>query len=284
MLEMESRGGAVEIIGDDLRAMHPSFKRLMAADDQSAAFYTDRDAGRWVEKAISYAKDHRYNVVIEGTFRSSDVVANTMRQFREAGYEIDARALAVNERFSRQGIIERYEAQRAARGSGRMTMPHSHQAAYDGMPLTIERIEREQLVDRLALYRRGNEVIYTNQVKNGRWENPPRAVEALQQERARPWSEHERTAFLDAADRIEAMLLAEGRHATQKEIAAAVQLRSAIEPASTELAKEQSGLVDPLSRYPEIVAARARVAARDLQRSRSPKGPGKGFGLEGFGE
>jgi hypothetical protein len=106
VLEFQSQGGAVEIIGDDLRSNHPLYDDLMAVDDQSAAFYTDRDTGRWVEKAIAYAKDHRFNVVIEGAFRNSDVVANTMRQFRAAGYEIDARALAVNERFSRQGILE----------------------------------------------------------------------------------------------------------------------------------------------------------------------------------
>lgn len=264
--EFKARRGVVEIIGDDLRSMHPLYDDLMAQDDRSAAFYTDQNTGRWVEKAIAYAKEHRFNVVIEGTFRSSDVVANTMRRFREAGYEIDARALAVNERFSRQGILERYEAQRAARGSGRMTMPHSHQAAYDGMPLTIERIDREQLADRLTLYRRGNEVIYTNQVKDGRWVNEARAVDALQQERARPWTEHERKAFLDAADRIDAMLHADGRRATQEEIAAALELRSAVEPPNTELAKEQRGFVDPLSRYPEVVAARARVSARELHR------------------
>jgi hypothetical protein len=250
VVELSSRGGAVEIIGDDLRSMHPLFDDLMAADDQSAAFYTDHDSGRWVEKAIAHAKEHRFNVVIEGTFRNSDVVANTMRQFRAGGYEIDARALAVIERFSRQGIIERYEAQRATRGSGRMTTPQSHRAAYEGMIVTLDRIEREQLADRLTLYRRGNEVVYANQLTAGRWQSAPRACKALEQERARPWTDHERQAFLDAADRIDAFLHAPGRHASAEEIARAAELRLSMEVPA-----------DPLNRYPEVVAARARLAA-----------------------
>lgn len=254
-----SRGGSVEIIGDDLRASHPLYDDLMVADDQSAAFYTDRDSGRWVEKAIAYAKEQRFNVVIEGTFRSSDVVANTMRQFRAAGYEIDARALAVNERLSLQGIIERYEAQRAARGNGRMTLPSSHRAAYDGMVLTLDRIEREVLADRLSLYRRGNEVIYSNRAHGGAWQEPARACEALQAERARPWSSLEFEAFHRAADRIDAFLRAPGRNASQAELSAAAQLHAS---------------VDPLSRYPEVLAARERALQR--QGERSIKGPSEG--------
>jgi hypothetical protein len=82
----------------------------MERDDKTAAFYTDRDSGRWVEKSIAYAKEHRLNLIIEGTMRSPAVVADTMQGLRHAGYEIDARALAVNERLSWQGVMQRYEA------------------------------------------------------------------------------------------------------------------------------------------------------------------------------
>jgi hypothetical protein len=49
----------------------------MEKDDKTAAFYTDRDAGQWVEKAIAYAKEQRVNVVIEGMMRDNNKVAKT---------------------------------------------------------------------------------------------------------------------------------------------------------------------------------------------------------------
>lgn len=130
MRELEPRGGAVQIIGDDLRGYHPHYARLMERDDKTAAFYTDRDTGQWVEKAIAEAKAQRVNIVIEGTMRDGNKVAATMESLRGAGYEIDARALAVNPRLSEQGILQRYENQKADRGTGRMTTPEAHRAAY----------------------------------------------------------------------------------------------------------------------------------------------------------
>jgi hypothetical protein len=127
--DLAERGGAVQILGDDLRVYHPANEQLMREDDTIAAFYTGPDSGRWVEKAIAYAKEQRFNVIIEGTMRDSNVVAATMKGFRAAGYEIDARVLAVNFQLSEQGIYQRYENQKADRGQGRMTTPEAHQAA-----------------------------------------------------------------------------------------------------------------------------------------------------------
>jgi len=189
--ELKNRGGAVQIIGDDLRDYHPKYAKLMEVDDKTAAFYTDRDTGRWVEKAIAEAKVRRVNIVIEGTMRDSDKVAETMQNLRAAGYTIDARALAVNERLSEQGIVQRYEYQKADRGVGRMTTPEAHKAAYEAVPITLERIEREKLADCVTLHRRGGEVIYHNELHNGQWQQPPQARQILGAERNRAMTPEE---------------------------------------------------------------------------------------------
>lgn len=87
--------------------------------------------------------------------RDPEVFSRTSKAFREAGYQVEARVLAVHERMSWQGVLQRYEAQKAARGSGRMTAPHSHRDAYEGAPKTVERIEVERLADRIVVVRRG---------------------------------------------------------------------------------------------------------------------------------
>jgi Ni2+-binding GTPase involved in maturation of urease and hydrogenase len=68
-VELMDRGGVAEIVGDDLRDFHPRYRSLLQQDDRTAAFYTDRDSGRWVEKAIEQAKARSVNLIIEGTMR-----------------------------------------------------------------------------------------------------------------------------------------------------------------------------------------------------------------------
>ena len=109
---LAERGGAVTIIGDKLRNYHPKYGRLLDQDDKTAAFFTDGDTARWIEKSIAYARNGRTNVVIEGTMRDTAKVVQTLTAFRAAGFETDARALAVNARMSELGILERYEQQR----------------------------------------------------------------------------------------------------------------------------------------------------------------------------
>jgi hypothetical protein len=65
-----------------LRGFHPHYDELMQKDDTTVAFYTDRDTGRWVEKAIAEARAQRVNIVIEGTMRNDDTVAVTMKSLR----------------------------------------------------------------------------------------------------------------------------------------------------------------------------------------------------------
>ena len=81
-----------------------------------------------------------------------------------------------------------------------MTAPHSHQDAYNAMPATIERIEREKLADRVTVYRRGAEVVYANELRDGEWQKLRGAREAVEAERAWPLTLQERRAT--AADVI----------------------------------------------------------------------------------
>lgn len=259
--QLAPRGGSVQIIGDDLRMYHPKYSQLMREDDKSAAFYTDKDSGRWVEKCIAYAQSQGVNAVIEGTFRNTEVVANTMQSFRAAGYEVDARVLAVNEKVSEQGIHQRYEAQKKDRGVGRMTTEKSHLDAYSGLPVTLAYVEEKKLADRLTVMKRGAEVIYSNELKEGQWAKEPAAVAAVLKERERPLSLDEREKLVDGYAELSKMVNSPGRNATAAEKARIAELHSAAvaglkAQAFRELPQEQA-----LRRHPELAGSYAAVAA-----------------------
>ena len=248
--DLAPHGGAVQIIGDQLRSYHPAYGSLMRADDKTAAFYTDKDSGRWVEKSIAYARKNRWNLVIEGTMRSPAVVAATMQSLRQAGYEIDARALAVNERVSWQGVMQRYEEQKADRGVGRMTAPHSHRDAYNGMPKTLERIERECLADRVSIYRRGGQRIYSNELQAGQWKAPPQASQVLEAERARPMTPQERTAYAEAYGKLALQISRPERGASADELRT---MRELLAQAERELEAEAGGPATLIAQAKELI-------------------------------
>ena len=251
----ELGAGSVEIVGDDLRAFHPQYEHLLLTDDATAAFYTDRDTGLWIEKSIAYALEKRVSIVIEGTMRDADKVAASMRTLRAAGYRIDARVLAVSERLSQQGIMQRYEAQKAHRGSGRMTTVQAHQAAYDGAPITVERIEQEKLADRMTLYRRAGVVIYANELVAGEWRKEPQARAALEAERNRAMGLDERRQYAKDFDKLVTLILHPERHASaiERKMIAYLQQRAQCELAAGVF--REMPAEDALRQHPQLAPA-----------------------------
>lgn len=194
--EFTGAGGVLAIIGDDLRAYHPKYQALLRRDDKRAAFFTDRDSALWIEKLIEHAKTRRFNLLIESTMRVSTKIASTAASLREAGYRVEARALAVHEHWSLLGIHQRYEEMLTVHGRGRFTLKEVHDAAYAGMLQTIGELESSRLVDRLVIYTRGNVVLYDHTCRPTSWIQEPAARERVEAERSRRWLATEKVEFL----------------------------------------------------------------------------------------
>jgi hypothetical protein len=151
-----------EIVGDDFRAYHPKYAELLDKDDETAAFYTDKDVGRWIEKSLQYAAETvGCSVALESTLRQPDVVCRTMNFFKEHGYKVNLNILLAHSLLSRLGVIERYLAQMSDTGNGRFTVRESHDASYDAIPDTMTAIFAEGNLNRLRLYERGAKLIAT---------------------------------------------------------------------------------------------------------------------------
>lgn len=250
-----ARNQVVQIVGDDLRAYHPRYAEFTRQDDQTAALYTGKDVGVWVEMAMRDAIKQRCHVVVEGTMRSPDVVARTASLFKEAGYRVEARALAIPERLSWQGVIQRYEDQREAKGAGRMSPVDMHAAAVLGVPKSLDRLQDLHLVDRIALYRRGGDEIFATELTPGaQWQPPARASEALLAERNRPWTREEHDQYVDRWARLNARLEQPERQATTAELE---EVRQSLRRAQNERASEVflSAQRRPQGELPEVAEA-----------------------------
>lgn len=215
--ELEQSGPTIRIVGDDLRSYHPQFRAFQKQDPETASQFTQADAGRWTEKLLAAAAERQVNIVFETTMRTPENVARVIGMARAAGYEVEARAVAVNPRLSWQGNHFRFEEMLHAGDAARIPPQHDHDAAVAGLRVSLEKLESENLVDRVQLRTRGDTILYDNERSGSGWSQPPHARLALEREQSRPMTRGELQRFSDDWNHVLARM--EERRAPEDRIA-----------------------------------------------------------------
>lgn len=216
--ELEQSGPTIRIVGDDLRSYHPQFRAFQTQDPETASQFTQADAGRWTEKLMAAAAERKVNIVFETTMRTPENVARVIGMARAAGYEVEARAVAVNPRLSWQGNHFRFEEMLHAGDAARIPPQHVHDAAVAGLRVSLEKLESENLVDRVQLRTRGGTILYDNERSGAGWSQPPHARLALEREQSRPMTRGELQRLSDDWSHLLARM--EERRAPEDRIAA----------------------------------------------------------------
>ena len=221
----ELGGNAVKIDADELRKYHPHLLKLMRENDRSAADLTHRDAAGWAVKLTNLAiKQHR-NLVIDGTMRDPDSLAKLCSKLQSAGYRVDARVLAVNDLVSCLSIHHRYELQHEANGFGRWSNRVNHDLAFVGLPVTVDRLETGNLVDRMHVTNRSGTDIYDNTRMAAGWQQTPvQGRLRVDTERSRAWTQAERSSFELTLDLVQSKM--HRRHAGEGDLAELAAIRA----------------------------------------------------------
>lgn len=213
----QDMGRAVAVVGDDLRRFHPEYVRLMREEPLRMPEVTAQAAGAWARMSSDYLRERQASVVFETTFRQPDAVVATAKEFRDAGYRVEVRALAVPEAVSRLGVLSRYAEQVRDQGVGRWTPQAFHDVAAEQMPKSLERAITEGHVDRVLVVDRAGRTLYAADIDTTMASSPEaqdaakarsavdagRRLETIDQEGARAWlSALDRDAnyILDRAD------------------------------------------------------------------------------------
>lgn len=216
--ELDQSGPTIRIVGDDLRSYHPQFRAFQKQDAETASQFTQADAGRWTEKLLAAAVKRKVNIVFETTMRTPENVARVIGMARAAGYEVEARAVAVNPRLSWQGNHFRFEEMLHAGDAARIPPQHVHDAAVTGLRVSLEKVETENLADRVELRTRGGTILYENERGPAGWTRPSEARTALEREQTRPMTRGELQRFSDDWNHVLARM--EERRAPEDRIAA----------------------------------------------------------------
>ena len=150
----------VSIIGDDLRFHHPDYERLLETDPLSMPAATAGASAAWVEASLEYAKQNRYSVLVEGTFRRPEVTLGTAAAFHEAGFRTHLVALAVQPWESRLSTLERFVTDHVAGRAARWTPVEAHDAGVAGTPKTLAAAAASADVDQITVVNRAGVVLF----------------------------------------------------------------------------------------------------------------------------
>ena len=204
--DMEGNGKAVFIDVDDLRAYHPSYDALGKADDRTAASHVQHDAGTWGNELRQAAIAQRHNIIVDGTLKSEKSAARMYGELRAAGYDVEVRVMATRPDESWQGVHMRYERIKADGVPGRWVPRHVHDAAYAGMPRSVERLERDGC--HVSVFGRPIKGPPRSLYETGAGTNDaPSAIDAIRLEQQRQRTAAEERDFLAKQHSLDFMIL-----------------------------------------------------------------------------
>ena len=166
MLNKENDGNAIIATFDEIRAMHPNFERASRElnGDVHAALFPDTDLAN--QFLIKYCQEHKLNLVREATMRRQDDIVLTSEMFRDLGYSVDIRLMAVPKMESYEGMLYRYSQELERGVPARWITREVHDVTYDKIVDTLRYVSSHDIYDRIGIYTRGD-------IKNG---EPPRRI------------------------------------------------------------------------------------------------------------
>jgi len=187
----------IVINGDEYRSAHPHFAELDERYGIDSVEHTARWASAMAEALIDRLSAAGYNLIVEGTLRTSEVPLKTARFLRERGYAVSIAIMAVKPEISLVSCQIRYEMMRLSGTTPRATDPAYHDKIVHDIVDNLAVLEASGLFDGIYLYDRFERCLFPN----GGSENC--ASEALRSALFGVWSEEELGHLKNLKEKLE---------------------------------------------------------------------------------
>jgi len=153
--KMFTDGNVIIINSDEIKPFHPQSEEIARLYPKLYTKITDQESNTWTSQLFEELRREGYNIIFEGTMKNNRIADESITELQKLGYTVVVRGLAVCDLESRMSILERYEGQVAHKGWGRLVVTDHHNQTYQGMPNTIDYIEKNERYDILEIFARG---------------------------------------------------------------------------------------------------------------------------------
>lgn len=160
LLRKKYDSNIVAISGDDFRPYHPYFAEYQTLYNEDSPKYTARFSSLMTEAVIKHFVEKRYNLVIEGTFRTSQTPINTLQMLRDNGYKTGCLVQLCNKELSWKSCQERYERMKERKPiMARAVDKAHHDYVVEHITNNIKAVYDSKLADIFEIYERHEDII-----------------------------------------------------------------------------------------------------------------------------
>lgn len=143
----------IVINGDDFRKFHPDYEALQEKYAKDTPKHTAEFASKMTEAILDKAVKEKYNVIIEGTFRTAQTPLNTLKLFKINGYKTFVMIQTCPKEISWQSCLERYKKMfEVCPKEARYTDKAHHDLVINKLALNVDIVHKSGLVDCLEIY------------------------------------------------------------------------------------------------------------------------------------
>ncbi|MEU5161187.1 zeta toxin family protein [Streptomyces sp. NPDC020875] len=192
MVKRAMRPGTTHLVGDDFKASHPDYLRLLAEDPRNAGAAIRADYRAWFGEAEEYVRRRRGDVLLEGAPGSTGEFLSSVLPFAADGYPVELVVLAVREADSLLATALRYARSLQAGGYARFTSRAGHDVCFRALADVVDAAQRHPKVTAVTVIRRNGEALIRQEQGMGE-----QAAWVLAAERTRPYTEQEALQFLN---------------------------------------------------------------------------------------
>lgn len=151
---------------DAYRQYHPHFYEIQAMYGDSSPKYTQPFINAVTEKIIDDLSDKKYNLMIEGTLRTSEVPLKTAQQLKAKGYRVELCVMAVKPEISFESTILRYENAFLLGETPRATSKEHHDLVVGKIAENLDVIYRSNIFDCIKIFTRDKGCIYSSDLSS----------------------------------------------------------------------------------------------------------------------
>ena len=189
-------GNCIVINGDEYRKSHPNFEEIQNLYGMDAPAHTAKWAGQMTEALIDAFSSQGYNLVIEGTLRTSEVPLRTATMLRGRGYSTSLAIMAVKPEVSLVSCQIRYEMMRIAGTTPRATDPEHHNEIVHDIVENLSTLTASGLFDAVLIYNRAGRLLFPT-------DEAVDAAAVLHDVLFGPWTPEEEEHYLHLQQRLE---------------------------------------------------------------------------------
>lgn len=152
--------GAIVINGDDYRAFHPNYNQIVSTDIRDMPNKTQPFVNNVIETMLSTLSDENYNLIIEGTLRTSTVSQTTCEKLKSKGYNTSLIIVACDAEISWLSTISRAEEMAKTGEYPRFVPIEKYNTIVSNISHNLDYLRSQNCFDHVLVADRAGNVLY----------------------------------------------------------------------------------------------------------------------------